>query len=105
MTLDFGHWTLDLGLEYAIAYHDQKDDCQAMVDIDDICEPEWAQWYQMTPQQRWQESQKLWHTYLALGGSLDPEPDTESPFFDADAPGQVPAHGRAGVRAIRRSGV
>ncbi len=27
------------------------------------------------------------------GGSLDPEPDTQSPFFDAHAPRQSPAHG------------
>jgi hypothetical protein len=25
---------------------------------------------------------KLRQTYLALGGSLDPEPDTQSPFYD-----------------------
>ena len=29
----------------------------------------------MTPRERWQESAKLWHHYLAMGGSLDPEPD------------------------------
>lgn len=23
----------------------------------------------------------MWGTYLLLGGSLDPEPDTQSPFF------------------------
>jgi hypothetical protein len=27
---------------------------------------------------------KLWDVYLALGGSLEPEPDPESPFFDPD---------------------
>jgi hypothetical protein len=43
---------------------------------------EWAEWYRLTPVQRWQESTKLWQTYLALGGTLDPEPDTQSPFFD-----------------------
>src|SRR5688500_19991558 len=46
---------------------------------------EWAEWYRLTPVQRWLESEKLWQTYLALGGSLDPEPDTQSPFFDARA--------------------
>ncbi|HTL54153.1 MAG TPA: hypothetical protein VL361_00685, partial [Candidatus Limnocylindrales bacterium] len=44
---------------------------------------EWAEWYRLTSVQRWLESEKLWQTYLALGGSLDPEPDTQSPFFDA----------------------
>ena len=38
---------------------------------------EWAEWYRLTPVQRWLESEKLWQTYLALGGSLDPEPDTQ----------------------------
>ena len=42
---------------------------------------EWAEWYLLTPIQRWQESSKLWQTYLSLGGTLDPEPDTQSPFY------------------------
>ena len=76
-----------------------------MTEIEDICEPEWAAWYRMSPQERWAESQKLWQTYLALGGSLDPEPDTQSPFFDADEPRQLPFDGRTGMRVVRRSGV
>ena len=76
-----------------------------MIEIEDICDPEWAEWYRMTPQQRWRESEKLWVTYLALGGSLDAEPDTQSPFFDADAPSPVPADGRPSVHIVRRSGV
>jgi hypothetical protein len=43
-----------------------------------------AEWYFLTPQERWRESSQLWETYLALGGSLEPEPDTQSPFFDAE---------------------
>jgi len=66
---------------------------------------EWAEWYRLTPVQRWLESEKLWQTYLALGGSLDPEPDTQSPFFNARAPRSRPAHGRTGVRILRRSRV
>lgn len=42
--------------------------------------PEDIEWWSLTPAQRLSESQKLWATYLALGGSLDPEPDTQSPF-------------------------
>lgn len=38
------------------------------------------EWYRMTPQERLQKSQELWAVYLAFGGSLDPEPDTQSPF-------------------------
>ena len=43
---------------------------------------EWADWYRLTLQERFIESMKLWHIHLALGGSLEAEPDTQSPFFD-----------------------
>lgn len=46
---------------------------------------EWEEWYRLTPQQRWAESQKLWATYLSLGGSLEPAPDPQSPFYDPEA--------------------
>ena len=54
-----------------------------MIQAEELVGGEWAEWYRLTPVQRWLESEKLWQTYLALGGSLDPEPDTQSPFFDA----------------------
>ena len=69
---------------------------------EDLVGPEWAEWYAMTPAERMRESGKLWATFLALGGSLDPEPDTQSPFFDAQAPRGSTPHGRSGVRLIRR---
>ena len=77
----------------------------SMVEAEELVGGEWAEWYRLTPAERWHESQKLWQTYLALGGSLDPEPDTQSPFFDARAPRSRPAHGRTGVRVLRRSRV
>ncbi len=73
--------------------------------IDDFCEPEWAEWYLMTPEQRWAECDRLWDMFLGLGGSLDPEPDTQSPFFDAHERRPVPADGRPGVCVVRRSRV
>jgi hypothetical protein len=76
-----------------------------MVALERVVEAEWAEWYRMTPAERWVQSQRLWADYLALGGSLDPEPDTDSPFHDAGAPRTVPAHGRPGVRVVRRGGV
>lgn len=76
-----------------------------MVPAERVVAAEWAEWYRLTPARRWAESQRLWADYLALGGSLDPEPDTQSPFYDARAPRPVPAHGRAGVRIVRRGGV
>jgi hypothetical protein len=66
---------------------------------------EWAEWYRLTPQERWLESERLWATFLALGGSLDPEPDPQSPFDVAFSRGQQPLDGRAGVRVVRRGGV
>jgi len=38
-------------------------------------------WYGMSPAERFVESQKLWGLFVSLGGSCDPEPDTQSPFF------------------------
>jgi len=51
---------------------------------EEIVGEEWAEWYALSPAERFLESAKLWETYLALGGSLEPEPDTQSPFFDPE---------------------
>lgn len=66
---------------------------------------QWAEWYFLTPQQRWREQDKLWEIYLAHGGSLEPEPDSQSPFFDAEEWRALSAHGRPGLRVLRRGGV
>jgi hypothetical protein len=76
-----------------------------MVQPEQLVEAEWAEWYRLTPAERWLESEKLWEAFLILGGSLDPEPDTQSPFFDSRASRPRPAHGRSGVRLVRRGGV
>jgi hypothetical protein len=39
-----------------------------------------VEWVKLTPAQRMLETTKLWKLYVALGGSLDPEPDPQSPF-------------------------
>jgi hypothetical protein len=68
-------------------------------------EDTWREWYSLTPLERWHESMKLWDFYLRVGGSLDPEPDHQSPF-DAFMPrGSAPAYGRTGLRVLRRGGV
>lgn len=59
----------------------------------------------LTPKQRWTESMRLWANYLDLGGTLDPEPDPQSPFFDESEWRQLFADGRTGMRGLRRSGV
>ncbi len=40
-----------------------------------------AEWLRLTPAERFSETTKLWKLYIALGGSLDPEPDPQSPFY------------------------
>jgi hypothetical protein len=73
-----------------------------MISAEQLVGEELAEWYSLTPQQRWRESAKLWEVYLSLGGSLDPEPDTQSPFFDSDAPRSRTPDGRPGLRVVRR---
>lgn len=53
-------------------------------------EDSWREWYRMAPLERWHESMKLWQWYLQVGGTLDPEPDTQSPF-DAFQPRGTPS--------------
>ena len=40
-----------------------------------------AEWLKLTPARRMRETTKLWKIYITLGGSLDPEPDPQSPFY------------------------
>jgi hypothetical protein len=72
------------------------------VDLTQFLNEEQLEWARLTPQQRYIESCKLWSTYLALGGSLDPEPDSQSPFDFPELERAVPANGRSGVHFIRR---
>ena len=37
-------------------------------------------WYKITEAERFAQSQLLWDIFELLGGSYDPEPDTQSPF-------------------------
>ena len=77
----------------------------AEIRAEDLVGEEWAEWYRLTPEERFLESMKLWDSYIALGGSLDPEPDTQSPFFDAEEWREIASDGRPGVRVLRRGGV
>jgi hypothetical protein len=76
-----------------------------MLRAEDVVGEEWAEWYRLSPEERFAESMKLWDTFLAFGGSLEPEPDTQSPFFDREEWLANAAHGRTGVRVLRRGGV
>lgn len=53
--------------------------------IEGCVDEEVLEWYRMSPRERWAESMRLWDTYMLLGGSLDLEPDSQSPFYDAHA--------------------
>lgn len=76
-----------------------------MITPEEIVGEEWASWYRLSPQERWRESEKLWQVYLRLGGSLDTQPDTQSPFFDPEASSEGAARERSGIRILRRSRV
>jgi hypothetical protein len=39
-----------------------------------------------------------------MGGSLDPEPDSQSPFFDPEEPSSCSVDGRRELRLVRRDG-
>jgi len=65
----------------------------------------WREWYRLSPWEPWRESTKLWEFYLHVGGSLDPEPDSQSPFASFLPRGPAPADGRSGLRVLRRGGV
>lgn len=75
------------------------------VQPEDLWPEEWVAWFHLTPAERWRESTTLWQIFLTLGGNLDPEPDTQSPFHDPQSPRPRAADGRSGLRIIRRGGV
>jgi hypothetical protein len=50
----------------------------------DGIEPEWLEFYRMTPEQRWARAAEVRAYYLAMGGSLEPDPDPQSPFWSAE---------------------
>ncbi len=66
---------------------------------------EWQEWVKLTPLERFRQSEQIFAQYLAMGGSLDPDPDPTSPFYDPEASSSGVAYGRAGLRVIRRGSV
>ena len=68
-------------------------------------EDSWKEWYRLSPLERWHESMKMWQFFLTVKGSLDPEPDPQSPFDDFLPRGAAPAYGRTGLRILRRGRV
>jgi hypothetical protein len=64
--------------------------------------PGFLEWIALSPAERAERSGEMWEMYLAYGGSLEPDPDPQSPFFDPEAPAPGSSNGRTGVRLIRR---
>lgn len=52
----------------------------AKQDITDFVDEE-MEWLNLSPQERFAETTKLWELYISLGGNLDPQPDPDSPFY------------------------
>lgn len=63
---------------------------------------EWQEWINLTPMQRFEQSEIIFANYLAQGGTLDPDPDPTSPFDLPESWSPSSAHGRAGLRILRR---
>ena len=61
------------------------------------------EWLKLKPAERIIESGKLWELYLSLGGNLDPEPDTQSPFHFSGIRRKKSSHRRTGLHNLRRS--
>lgn len=76
-----------------------------LIEPEELVGEEWAAWYRLTPAQRFAAQDEMWAIFFALGGSLDPEPDTQSPFFDEEEWRASLADGRSGMRVIRRGGI
>jgi hypothetical protein len=76
-----------------------------MISPEELVGEEWAASYRLSPVERWRESEKLWQIYFHLGGSLDTQTDTQSPFFDPSGPRTRPPDRRPAMRILRRSRV
>ena len=63
---------------------------------------EWKTWLDLAPLERLAQSERMLVEYLAMGGSLDPDPDPTSPFDVPEEWRPDLAHGRAGMRLLRR---
>jgi len=48
--------------------------------LEESANEEMLDWFRLSPGERFIESMKLWEVFILLGGSYEPEPDTQSPF-------------------------
>ena len=61
------------------------------------------EWLRLKPAERMIESGRLWKLYLSLGGTLDLEPDPQSPFYFPEIWRKKPSHRRTSLHYLRRS--
>ena len=59
------------------------------------------EWLQLKPVERLLETTKLWAIYRLMGGDLDPEPDTQSPFYVFQTSRPLSVNRRTGVHNLR----
>ena len=71
----------------------------------DFSDDDFREWYMLSPVERFAESQRLWSTFLLLGGTCEPEPDSQSPFYFAQEEGLGAPDGRPGMHPVRSRGV
>lgn len=75
-----------------------------MVNPEDFIEPEWLEWYSKTPQERLLATEEAWSNYMELGGSLDPDVDSQSPFWSTEELAEFARNARnAPTRAFGKS--
>lgn len=80
----------------------ESSDRERLIAAEELVGPEWAEWYAMTPAERWAISERLFAEYLEMGGSLEPEVDTQSPFWSEEDLAEFARH-RPIDRVSRRS--
>lgn len=73
------------------------------LDPEEIVGAEWWAWAQLTPEERFSQMELIWNDCIALGMSLDAEPDTQSPFYDPNEQCSLASYGGAGLRILRSS--
>ena len=71
-----------------------------MLDLETIIEPEWLDWYHKTPLERLLLTGEAWDNYLELGGCLEPDADSQSPFWSSD---ELAAFARSSAQAPQRA--
>jgi hypothetical protein len=74
-------------------------------ELNNLSEEEWQAWYRLTPQERWRHSMKIWEWYVSVGGSLEPEPDPQSPFYYEELESAAQDDVQPDVTFVLRSGL